>query len=53
MMEHWVSLGAAERREEVLRAVRDHDNGWREPDAAPTVDPKTGAVLDSSPSAPR
>jgi hypothetical protein len=46
IMEHWASLGAAERREAVLRAVRDHDNGWREPDAAPTVDPQTGAVLD-------
>jgi hypothetical protein len=46
IMEHWVSLGAAERRDAILRAVREHDNGWREPDAAPTVDPHTGAVLD-------
>jgi hypothetical protein len=46
IMEHWVSLAAAERRDDVLRAVRDHDNGWHQPDAAPTVDPKTGAVLD-------
>jgi hypothetical protein len=46
IMAHWVSLGVAERRDQILRAVRDHDNGWREPDAAPTVDPQTGAVLD-------
>ncbi len=26
--------------------MRDHDNGWREPDAAPTIDPATGAVRD-------
>ena len=42
-MEHWASLATAERRDQILRAVRDHDNGWHEPDAAPTVDPATGA----------
>lgn len=26
------------RREEILHAVREHDNGWREADAAPRVD---------------
>lgn len=26
------------RREELLAAVREHDNGWREPDAAPPLD---------------
>jgi hypothetical protein len=46
IMAQWVSLGVAERRDQILRAVRDHDNGWREPDASPTVDPQTGAVLD-------
>ncbi len=30
------------RRAELLFAVREHDNGWREPDAAPSVDPATG-----------
>lgn len=46
IMAQWPSLAGAERREQVLRAVRDHDNGWREPDAAPTCDPATGAVRD-------
>ena len=35
----------AARRRSCAR-VRDHDDGWREPDAAPTIDPATGAVLD-------
>jgi hypothetical protein len=30
------------RRAELLRAVRLHDNGWRELDAAPPVDPASG-----------
>jgi hypothetical protein len=30
------------RRDELLRAVREHDNGWREADAAPRVDPASG-----------
>jgi hypothetical protein len=46
IMGHWTSLATAERREQILRALRDHDNGWLEPDAAPTVDPGTGAVRD-------
>ena len=33
-------------REELLRAVAEHDNGWWEPDAAPRWDPETGAPLD-------
>ena len=31
---------------DILRAVRDHDSGWQVPDAAPTVDPATGAIRD-------
>lgn len=46
IMAQWSSLATAERRDVILRAVRDHDNGWREPDAAPTCDPATGAVRD-------
>lgn len=34
------------RREELLRAVAEHDNGWWEADAAPRWDPETGAPLD-------
>lgn len=30
------------RRERLLRAVREHDNGWREADAAPRIDPASG-----------
>jgi hypothetical protein len=46
IMEHWVSLAAAERRDAILRAVRQHDDGWQEPDAVPQRDPHSGAVLD-------
>lgn len=34
------------RREDLLRAVRRHDNGWRELDAAPPVDRRTGRPHD-------
>lgn len=34
------------RRARLLRAVREHDNGWREIDAAPTVDPASGRPHD-------
>lgn len=30
------------RRREILFAVREHDNGWREADSAPYVDPESG-----------
>ncbi len=33
------------RRGELLFAVREHDNGWREADAAPAADPRTGRPL--------
>ncbi len=43
------------RRTELIEAVREHDNGWREADAAPRVDPATGRPFDfrSLPEAPR
>lgn len=34
------------RREEILFAVREHDNGWREADSAPRADPETGRPRD-------
>lgn len=34
------------RREELLFAVREHDNGWRETDAAPHWDPERGRPHD-------
>ncbi len=32
------------RRSDLIFAVREHDNGWREADAAPTSDPAAGGV---------
>ena len=34
------------RRDELLVAVREHDNGWREADAAPHIDPSNGRPCD-------
>ncbi len=34
------------RRERILLAVGEHDNGWAELDGAPTVDPATGQIYD-------
>lgn len=34
------------RRETILLAAREHDNGWREYDAAPRIDAATGCPLD-------
>jgi hypothetical protein len=39
-------LAVHPRREALLRAVADHDNGWWEVDAAPRIDPATGAPVD-------
>jgi hypothetical protein len=33
-------------RNAILRATREHDHGWIEPDRAPIVDPATGRLLD-------
>lgn len=34
------------RREEILFAVREHDNGWREADAVPRIEPSSHRPLD-------
>ncbi len=34
------------RRNRLIEAVREHDNGWREADAAPRIDPSTGRPHD-------
>lgn len=34
-----------QRRDELLFAIREHDNGWNEADAAPRADPATGAPV--------
>lgn len=44
IMEHCVALVENPRRDAILRAIGDHDNGWRELDAEPTVDPRGGVV---------
>jgi hypothetical protein len=46
VMERWTRLHDVERRASILLAVEEHDNGWRELDAAPSVDPGSGAVYD-------
>ena len=45
-MEHCVPLAARARRDTILHAIGEHDNGWAEEDAAPIVDSKTGNVVD-------
>lgn len=34
------------RREQLLKAVREHDNGWQEADSAPRADPESGRPHD-------
>jgi hypothetical protein len=46
IMEHCVPLAARPRRDAILHAIAEHDNGWAEEDAAPTVHPDTGSVVD-------
>jgi hypothetical protein len=46
LMDFWPSLAKAERRRDILTAIEHHDRGWREPDAALTVDPATGRIND-------
>ena len=46
VMERWVALQHHARAASILLAIREHDNGWAEPDGAPVVDPMTGEPLD-------
>ena len=46
IMEHCVPLAAWPRRDAILHAIHEHDNGWAEEDAAPTVNPVTGNIVD-------
>ena len=45
-MEHCVPLASRPRRDAILRAIAEHDNGWTEGDAAPSVNPATGQIFD-------
>ncbi len=46
IMEHCVPLARSPRREVILHAIAEHDNGWTEEDAAPIVNPETGEIAD-------
>lgn len=46
IMEHCVPLAGHPRRGSILHAIAEHDNGWAEEDALPTVDPRTWTVTD-------
>lgn len=46
IMERAAPLASRDRRDDILHAVGEHDNGWAEPDAAPVVDPDTGGLAD-------
>lgn len=46
IMEHCVPLRSRPRRGAILHAIAEHDNGWAEVDAAPTVNPATSNVAD-------
>jgi hypothetical protein len=45
-MEQCVPLAERARRPAILLAIAEHDNGWAEEDAAPTVNPEDGSVVD-------
>jgi hypothetical protein len=55
IMQHSVALAANPRRASILFAVAEHDNGWREEDAAPRLDLTSGLPVDfiSAPTAVR
>src|SRR5687767_11733974 len=46
IMAQCAALHAHPRRETILRAVAEHDIGWREVDAAPRLRPGQGAIAD-------
>jgi hypothetical protein len=46
IMERAAGLVGHPRRLTILHAIGEHDNGWAEPDASPTVVEATGAIAD-------
>lgn len=46
VMDRCVPLATHSRRDAILHAVAEHDNGWAEEDAAPRVNPATGQIFD-------
>jgi hypothetical protein len=55
VMESCRPLDSHPRRAQLLHAIKEHDSGWAEPDASPTVDPVSGTPFDfvSAPAAVR
>lgn len=45
-MERCTALAPRPRRDAILHAIGEHDAGWAQEDAAPSVNPRTGAVAD-------
>jgi hypothetical protein len=46
IMERCTTLASRPRPETILQATGEHDAGWAQEDAAPTVKPQTGTVVD-------
>ncbi|HEY7185575.1 MAG TPA: DUF3891 family protein [Vicinamibacterales bacterium] len=46
IMERCVPLATHPRRDIILHAIEQHDNGWLEEDAAPRVNPASGEIVD-------
>jgi hypothetical protein len=48
VMDAWVAdeLLRQPRRDSILHAIEEHDNGWREVDVGPIVDERSGRILD-------
>ena len=46
IIEHDVALATRPRRDAILLAIAEHDNGWTEEDAAPILNPATGRLAD-------
>jgi Protein of unknown function (DUF3891) len=46
VMEQCVPLATEPRRNKILLAIAEHDSGWRQEDAAPSINPDTGEVVD-------
>ena len=46
VMDRCLSLRTHPRRDSILHAVGEHDNGWADEDRAPSIDSATGEILD-------
>jgi hypothetical protein len=46
IMEHCVALASLPRRDTILHAIAEHDNGWEEEDSAPTANQSDGKIVD-------